>query len=179
MPAPSFDPLHPSTRVRTPTPGRQALGLAGWLLLCFGAAAVGGVASASAASFYGMLQRPDWAPPAWLFGPVWSLLYLLMAVSAWLVWRRLGWAAAGGALALFVLQLAVNASWSWFFFAWRLGLASIVVQVALLALAGATAAAFWPRSRLAAVLLLPYLGWLCFALALATAVWRLNPAQFG
>lgn len=162
-----------------PSRGRQALGLAGWLVLCFLAAGIGGLASANAAGFYGGLTRPDWAPPAWLFGPVWTTLYALMAVSAWLVWRRGGWAALPGALGLFVAQLAVNASWSWFFFVWHLGAVSLAVQLVLLALVLATLAAFWRRSALAGALLLPYVAWLGFATALMTAVWRLNPAQLG
>ncbi|MET3515335.1 tryptophan-rich sensory protein [Pseudacidovorax sp. 1753] len=158
---------------------RQVLGLVGWLLLCFAAAGVGGLASANAAGFYGELIRPDWAPPAWLFGPVWSALYTLMAISAWLVWRRGGWAAAPGALGLFVVQLAVNASWSWFFFVWHLGAASLAVQVVLVLLVLATLVAFWRRSALAGALLLPYVAWLGFAGVLMTVIWQLNPAQLG
>lgn len=76
----------------------QAIGLVGWLLVVFAAAAIGGFASASAGEFYRELVRPSWAPPGWLFGPVWSVLYLLMGIAAWLVWRVRGFAGARSAL---------------------------------------------------------------------------------
>ena len=100
------------------------LGLAGWLLVAFAAAAVGAVASADAGVFYESLARPPWAPPASLFAPVWTVLYLLMGIAAWLVWRARGFAAARTALTLFLLQLACNALWTWLFFAWRQGAAA-------------------------------------------------------
>src|SRR4029077_13563148 len=83
----------------------QSLGLLGWLVATFAAGSVGAIASARAAAFYGQLSQPSWAPPAWLFGPVWSALYLLMAVAAWLVWRKNGFRAARSALWLFIVQL--------------------------------------------------------------------------
>ena len=104
-----------------PVTKTKALGLLGWLAVCFAAAALGGFASASAGDFYRQLVRPDWAPPAWLFGPAWTVLYLLMAVSAWLVWRDGGFRRRGVALTLFLVQLAINALWTWLFFVWRLG----------------------------------------------------------
>src|SRR5262245_33528836 len=100
---------------------QQALGLAGWLVLTFAAAGIGALATATAGEFYGQLVRPSWAPPASVFGPVWTVLYALMAVAAWLVWRARGFAGARGALVLFVVQLAANSLWSWLFFAWRRG----------------------------------------------------------
>ena len=95
--------------------------MAGWLLLAFIAAAVGAVAATDAPTFYAELVRPAWAPPASIFGPVWSVLYAFMAVSAWLVWRARDLAPARAALVLFIVQLAANALWSWLFFAWRFG----------------------------------------------------------
>src|SRR5690606_10580565 len=106
-----------------PATGRRLAGLLGWLGVSFAAAAIGGFASANAGDFYVRLIRPDWAPPGWLFGPVWTILYLLMAVSAWLVWRERGFRGAPVALGLFLAQLAANALWTWLFFAWRLGAA--------------------------------------------------------
>src|SRR5512140_2075762 len=97
----------------------QLLGLLAWLLAAFAAGAVGAAASVDAASFYAQLSKPSWAPPAPVFGPVWSALYALMGVAAWLVWRSAGF--RGTALALFGAQLAANALWSWLFFAWHLG----------------------------------------------------------
>ena len=104
-----------------PSAAKQGLGLAGWLLASFAAAGMGGLASVNAAGFYGDLVRPPWAPPAWLFGPVWSVLFLLMGVAAWLVWRDHGFRGAGAALKLYLAQLLANALWSWLFFAWRQG----------------------------------------------------------
>lgn len=147
--------------------------MAGWLLLAFAAAVVGAVASADAANFYAQLVKPPWAPPAWVFGPVWSILYALMGVAAWLVWRSPR--PARGALWLFVAQLAANALWSWLFFAWRLGALAAVEVLVLLALIAASVLAFWRSSRTAALLLLPYLLWVAFASLLTWSVWRRNP----
>src|SRR5687768_8315254 len=100
---------------------RHVLGLLGWTSLTFTAAALGAIATADARAFYAALAQPSWAPPGWVFGPVWSVLYGLMAVSAWLVWRERGFAGARTALVLFLVQLSANALWSWLFFAWRQG----------------------------------------------------------
>ena len=145
---------------------KQGLGLAGWLLASFAAAAIGGLASVSAAGFYAELVQPPWAPPAWLFGPVWSVLFLLMGVSAWLVWRDHGFRGAGAALKLYVTQLLANALWSWLFFAWRQGAFAFAEVVVLWLLIAATIFSFWRLNRLAALLLVPYLAWVSFAAAL-------------
>jgi tryptophan-rich sensory protein len=154
---------------------RQALGLLGWLSLTFITAAIGAAASVNAGAFYAELARPSWAPPGWLFAPAWSILYALMAVSAWLVWRARGFAGARAALSLFVLQLAVNALWSWLFFAWRQGGLAFAEVLVLWCLIVATVVSFHRVSTLAAVLLYPYLAWVTFASALTFSVWRLNP----
>jgi tryptophan-rich sensory protein len=154
----------------------QALGLLGWLALTSSAAAIGAFASANAGVFYEQLARPDWAPPGWLFGPVWSALYALMAVSAWLVWRSHGLAGARKALVLFVVQLAANAAWSWLFFAWRRGDLAFAEVLILWTLIVATIVSFRRLNSIAAYLLYPYLAWVTFASALTFAVWRLNPA---
>lgn len=151
----------------------QLIGLLGWLAVAFAAAAVGAVASVDAAAFYAQLSKPSWAPPAGVFGPVWTVLYLLMGVSAWLVWRVPP--PSRRALALFAAQLAANALWSWLFFAWHRGALAAVEVLLLLALIVATARAFWPASRLAAVLLAPYLAWVSFASVLTWSVWQSNP----
>jgi translocator protein len=156
----------------------QLLGLAGWLAVAFTAAAIGGVASAGAGSFYAELARPVWAPPSSVFGPVWTVLYALMGVAAWLVWRERGFAARG-ALGLFMLQLAVNGLWSWLFFAWRQGALALADIVVLWLLIIATMAAFHRVRPLAGALLLPYLLWVSFAGALNYTLWRLNPALLG
>jgi translocator protein len=154
----------------------QVVGLAGWLLVTFIAAAFGALAATDAPTFYAELVRPAWAPPASIFGPVWSALYALMGVSAWLVWRARGFAPARAALVLFVVQLAANALWSWLFFAWRLGALAFAEVLVLWGLIIATVILFWRVRPLAAVLLLPYLAWVTFASALTFAIWRLNPA---
>lgn len=156
---------------------RRTLGLAGWLAVAFAAAAVGGLGSASAGSFYTELARPTWAPPGWLFGPAWTLLYALMGVAAWLVWMRDGFARNRTALTLFLAQLVANALWSWVFFAWRQGALAFVEILLLWALIAATIIAFRRTSGPAAALMLPYLAWVSYASALNFAIWRLNPQQ--
>src|ERR1700694_2395194 len=100
----------PMTTLSVP---KQALGLAGWLLASFVGGSIGAIASVRAALFYGQLSQPVWAPPAWLFGPMWSVLYVLMGVAAWLVWRADRGRDAAIALRLFVIQLIANALWTW------------------------------------------------------------------
>lgn len=151
----------------------QVIGLVGWLLAAFAAAAIGALASVDAASFYAQLNKPSWAPPASVFGPVWSVLYALMGVSAWLVWRSPG--RNGVALGLFGAQLAANALWSWMFFAWHRGALSAVEVLVLLGLIVATLVTFWRTNRLAAVLLVPYLLWVSFASVLTWTLWQSNP----
>lgn len=161
------------------TPLANYAGLAGWLLLSFAAAALGGIGSADAPGFYAQLNRPWWTPPPWLFGPVWSVLYTMMGVAAWMVWRAGPSPQVRRALVLWVVQLAANALWSWLFFAWRLGAASAIEVLLLLALVAATTLAFRPVRPLAAALMLPYLAWVTFASALTWALWRANPALLG
>jgi len=155
---------------------KQILGLVGWLAVTSIAAAVGATASVQAASFYGELTRPSWAPPASWFGPVWSVLYFLMALAAWIVWRVPPEARTRTPLVLFLVQLAVNALWSWLFFGWRLGGLAFADVVILLTLIVATLFSFWRIKRLAGALMLPYLCWVSFATALNWSVWQSNPA---
>ncbi len=165
-----------SVRLRTPPSSTNPwLALAGWLTLSALAGALGAFASANAKDFYATLVQPGWAPPAWLFGPVWTALYAMMAVAAWLVWRERGWTRASGALGLFVLQLALNALWSWLFFAWHRGGMAFADILALWLVLAATVVAFARIRRAAAWLLAPYLAWVTFATALNYAVWQLNP----
>lgn len=151
------------------------LGLVAWLAVCFLAAAVGGLASASAGGFYQTLFRPAWAPPGWLFAPAWTVLYALMAVAAWLVWKERGFRHAKLALSLFVVQLAANALWTWLFFVWHLGGVAFAEIITLWVLIACTLFAFWRVRPLAGALLLPYLAWVSFASALCYAVWKGNP----
>jgi tryptophan-rich sensory protein len=152
------------------------LALAGWFLLSFAASSIGGIASLNARSFYQELERPTWAPPGWLFGPVWTTLFALMAIGAWLVWRERGWQGARPALTLFIVQLAFNALWSWLFFAWRMGMTAIVDVLVLWVLIAATITLFWRVRPLAGALLLPYLVWVSYASALTIWIVRNNPS---
>lgn len=148
------------------------------LLVSFAAAAIGGLATRRAPEFYAALSRPAWAPPASVFGPVWTLLYALMAIAAWLVWKEKGLGGARLPLGLFALQLAFNALWSWLFFAWQRGLLAEMEIVLLLVLILLTVIAFWRVRPLAGVLLLPYLIWVAYAAALTFSLVRRNPGVF-
>ncbi len=160
-------------------PRKQIVGLVAWLAASFVAAAIGAAASVQAGSFYAQLVRPEWAPPGSVFGPVWTVLYALMGIAAWLVWRVGGFRAAGTALTLFLVQLAFNALWSWLFFGWQRGALAFADVVLLWALVVATLAGFWRIRRLAGALLVPYLLWISFAAALNYSVWQLNPQLLG
>ena len=151
---------------------RLLLALAGWVLLCFGAAAMGGLFMPG--EWYAALKKSSWNPPGWIFGPVWTALYTMMAVAAWLVWKRGGFAAQRRTLTPFLVQLALNAAWTPLFFGlhWT-GVAFAEIVLLWLAIA-ATIAAFRPVSRVAAWLLVPYLAWVSFASVLNFALWRLN-----
>ncbi|MBC7416250.1 MAG: tryptophan-rich sensory protein [Herminiimonas sp.] len=170
-------PIYPTTFAAAPA--RPLLGLLAWLLLCFTAAGIGAVASANAGAFYQQLIRPSWAPPGWLFGPVWSVLYLSMAIAAWLIWRRGGFQSARTALSLFLVQLAANALWTWLFFYFQRGALASVEILVLWVLIVATIFRFWRIRPIAGALLLPYLAWVSFASVLSLTMWRLNPGLLG
>lgn len=154
---------------------QQALGLFISIALCFGAAALGAIATNSSVShWYQTLAKPSWTPPARLFGPVWSALYLMMAVAAWLVWRRRGSQGSSAAMRWFGLQLALNSLWSIVFFALNQpGWAFVEICFLWLAIV-ATIATFRRISVWAAWLLVPYLAWSSFAACLNFAIWKLN-----
>jgi translocator protein len=172
--------VNPATNPSEFSKTKQALGFVGWFVLCFATSAIGALASANAGSFYKTLVRPTWSPPGWLFGPVWTLLFLCMAIAAWLVWRsRADARAKVAALGLFVAQLAANALWSWLFFAWRMGSAAFIDIVMLWVLIACTIAMFWRISKTAGLLLVPYLSWVTFAGALNWVLWRANLGILG
>ncbi|GAA3915454.1 tryptophan-rich sensory protein [Amorphoplanes auranticolor] len=147
-----------------------------WGLLPFAAAVtaaalIGGLGVAGTAAEYQNLEQPSWAPPSWLFGPVWTILYAMIAVAGWLVWRRTGW---NRALTVYAGQLVLNALWTPIFFGFgRYGLALIDI-VAMWLLIGATIFLIRPVSRTAAWLLVPYWAWVTFATALNAAIWSAN-----
>ncbi len=153
---------------------RKALALAGFLGVTAVVALLGSVATAtSVGTWYQALAKPSWNPPAWLFGPVWTALYLAMAVAAWLVWLHRG-EGRRQALLLFAVQLALNATWSWLFFFGRAPAAALVDIVLLWLAVAATVASFARLRPAAAWLLVPYLAWVTFAGALNAAIVHLN-----
>lgn len=152
---------------RTPT----WLGLLPFLAAVAVVAAVGGLAAGSAGQTYRALELPPFAPPSWLFGPVWTVLYVMIAVAGWLVWRASGWSLA---LTLWSAQLLLNLAWTPLFFAADLYVWALLDIVVLLGLVAWTAAAFRRTSGPAAALLVPYLLWVGFATALNAAIVVLN-----
>ena len=156
----------------TPPANRSLAALAGWLILTYSASAT--AAFVSTGGWYAELAKPAWNPPGWIFGPVWTILYAMMAVAAWRVWRRGGWAVQKVALGLFVVQWALNALWTPLFFGlhqpgWALA-EILVLLVAILA----SMRAFWRVDRTAGLLLLPYALWVTFATALNWTIWMMN-----
>lgn len=148
------------------------LALAGFVVACLVAASSGAIFRPG--DWYEGLSKPSWRPPNWLFGPVWMVLYVMIALSGWLVWREAGWAGASLALSLYALQLLLNGLWSGIFFGLRrLGLACAEMALLWLAIL-ATIVTFYPIHATAALLLIPYLLWVSFAFVLNFAVLRLN-----
>ncbi|KOX10915.1 TspO/MBR family protein [Micromonospora profundi] len=161
-----------TTRQARPTTGRRSwLALAGFAAAVFVAAAIGGLGVQGTTDEYASLQQPSWAPPSWLFGPVWSALYALIAVAGWLVWRRVGFSPA---LWAWTAQLVLNAIWTPLFFgAGQYGLAFAEIVLMWLAI-GVTVVLFARVSRVAMALMLPYWAWVTFAAALNLSIWQLN-----
>lgn len=151
----------------------QWLVLAGFILLCLAVGSIGGFATQdSIDSWYRTLAKPWWNPPDWVFAPVWTLLYIMMGIAAWLVWKtgdRLG-----AAMALFGLQLVFNLLWSLIFFGLRSPGLALIEVVFLWGSVLLTMLAFFGRQRVAGWLFVPYLAWVSFAAILNLAIWRLN-----
>ena len=152
--------------------GRQAIGLVGWLLISFAAAGIG--SRFMPGPWYQSLAKPSWNPPAAVFGPVWTLLYILMGVSAWFVWKKDGFRGARLALSLFVGQLVLNALWSYLFFGLQRISAALADILALWILILVVTVLFWRKVRAAGALMIPYLAWVGFASALNFTLWRMN-----
>lgn len=162
-----------STYTRPSLPA-ATVGLAAFGVAAAAAAVTGGLAASSAAEQYATLVQPAWAPPAWLFGPVWTVLYASIAVAGWLVWRNAGWTGARTALSVFGVQLVLNALWTPLFFGGGLFGVAFAEIVLLWISIVATIVLFARHSRPAAALLVPYLAWVTFASALNLAIWVLN-----
>jgi tryptophan-rich sensory protein len=150
------------------------IALLGFIAACFLAAFTGTFFRPG--DWYERLAKPSWRPPNRLFAPVWTILYLMIAVSGWLVWREAGFAGAALPLAVYGLQLVLNAAWTPIFFGLhRPDLAFLNIVLVWLSIV-ATMLLFYPINAVAALLLLPYLAWVAFAAALNFAIWRLNPS---
>ena len=161
------DPYHPK-----PSTGRSLAALAGWLLLTYSASTTAVFVSTS--GWYAGLAKPTWNPPGWIFGPVWTVLYALMAVSAWRVWLQGGWSRQKTALRLYLLQWSLNALWTPLFFGLHRPGWSLAEILVLLAAILATLRTFWRVDRPASLLLLPYAAWVAFATVLNWTIWRMN-----
>ena len=157
----------------------QVAALFGWLAASFFASLIGAIATLEAGEFYTQLVRPEWAPPPSIFGPVWTVLYALMGVAAWLIWRTVGFRSAWIALTLFLIQLVPNALWSWIFFVWRQGGMAFWDIIILWLVIVATLVVFYRIRPLASALLAPYLVWATFAAFLNFSLWQLNPEILG
>lgn len=154
---------------------RDTLGFTAFLALCLAVLAIGGAATAtSVGTWYQTLAKPPFNPPDWIFAPVWTALFFMMALAGWRVWRRDGLRQARLALTLFALQLALNLAWSIVFFGWRSIGAALIEIVFLLLAVLATTLAFWRRDRVAGMLFIAYAAWVTFATVLNAALWRLN-----
>jgi len=151
---------------------RSVLGLVGWLVLSFAAGWIG--SRSMPGEWYASLAKPPWTPPSAVFAPVWTVLYVLMGVAAWVVWRRAGFSGAAPALALFVIQVALNALWSYVFFGLHRVDIALVDIAALWLVILIVLVLFWREDWRAGALLIPYLVWVGFASCLNFALWRLN-----
>lgn len=153
---------------------RDYAGLAAFVGINVAVSALGGWAtSSSVGTWYAALAKPAFNPPDWIFAPVWSALYLMIAVAGWRAWRR-GGGDARLALTVYAVQLVLNLSWSLVFFGARLIGPALLVIAALLAAIVVNAVLFWRLDRLAGALLVPYAAWVCFAAVLNAALWGLN-----
>ncbi len=169
--------MHTVSSDPTPARWRPLIALLVLLACCLGVAAIGGAVTAtSVATWYPTLAKPPFTPPDAAFGPVWTALYVMMAVAAWLVWRRGGLTLESLGLWLFTGQLLVNLAWPVLFFGMQAIGPALAALVLLVLLAVATTAVFWRWDARAGLLFLPYVAWLVFAAVLNAAIWLLNPA---
>lgn len=154
---------------------KQWIGLIIFIAICLGAGGLGAIATTPEIDgWYKTIEKPTWNPPAYVFGPVWTTLFVMMAVAGWRVWKPAGFKAARMPLTLFAVQLVLNVAWSWVFFHFHQpGWAFAEIVVLWLAIV-ATTIAFFKTSKTAGWLMVPYLMWVSFASVLNFAIWRLN-----
>ena len=164
-------------QVNAMTTRTRWIGLAVFIAICLGAGGLGAMATTpEIEGWYTTITKPAWNPPNNVFGPVWTTLFILMAVAAWLVWKPAGFKAAAIPLTLFAIQLLLNVAWSWIFFGMHQpGWAFVEIVILWLAIV-TTTVAFFRCSKIAGWLLVPYLAWVTFAAVLNFAIWRLNVA---
>lgn len=155
--------------MQPPTRSISLLVLIGFIVVTFIAPLFGAISPPG--EWHASLNKPSWNPPGWLFGPVWTLLYLMMATAAWLVWKKCGW---GKALGFYGIQLVLNAAWTPIFFGAQQPGWALVDIIALWVAIGVTMIAFFRVSRLAGGLLVPYFSWVSFAMVLNCTLWRMN-----
>lgn len=155
--------------------GTRWIGLLLFIAVCLAAGGLGAIATTPEINgWYRTIAKPAWNPPDWVFGPVWTTLFVMMGLAAWLVWKPSGFRAAYLPLTLFASQLALNIAWSWIFFGMhQIGWAFVEI-VTLWVTILATNIAFFRRSKGAGFLLVPYLAWVTFASVLNFTVWRMN-----
>jgi tryptophan-rich sensory protein len=164
------DHTPPKTNHRT-----RVFAVIAFMVLCLIISAAGGAVTATSVNdWYTTLQKPFFSPPNWLFGPVWTVIYFMIAFSGWRVWLKTGIANAKGAFALYAAQLTLNLAWSFLFFGAQSPLLGLIDIVILLAVIIANMIAFWRIDRLAGMLLVPYAAWVGFATLLNAAIWHLN-----
>jgi tryptophan-rich sensory protein len=157
------------------TRGRDLLGLGVFVALCAAVSGLGGAVTATSVdTWYQALEKPAFNPPDWLFPVVWTILYIMIAIAGWRVWRRTPIDVTWPALSVFAVQLGLNFGWSFLFFGLqKIGLALAEIVVLFLSIA-ANAVIFWRIDRWAAALLAPYLVWVAYAGVLNAALWALN-----
>lgn len=160
----------PRTNHRT-----RVFALIAFMVLCLIISAFGGAVTATSVNdWYAALNKPFFNPPDWLFAPVWTVIYFMIAFSGWRVWLKTGIANAKGPFGLYAAQLALNLAWSFMFFGAQSPILGLIDVVILLAVIIANMIAFWKIDRLAGSLLVPYALWVAFATLLNAAIWHLN-----
>jgi benzodiazapine receptor len=147
--------------------------LTAFFAVCFFAAWLGSrFTRPSLVPWYASLAKPSWTPPNWVFAPAWTVIFALMAIAGWQIWRGTGFQTIG--MGLFALQLVLNVAWSWLFFGLKSPAAGMLDIVVLWLAILATTIVFWRQNHAAGWLFVPYLGWVTYAAALNFAIWRMN-----
>jgi tryptophan-rich sensory protein len=160
-----------------PKESRNLVSLFAFIIICLIISGIGGAITASSVeTWYQALEKPIFNPPDWVFAPVWTLLYIIMGIAAWRVWRLRSFEATGKALGVFALQLGFNLAWSFLFFGLqRIDLALVEIVILLVAII-VNAIMFWRIDRLAGLMLMPYIAWVTYATILNASLWLLNKA---